>query len=330
METELKTLELTKYAPIRAEIEKLRAINQSLVFDYEDPAGNKNARSHIYKMRQTKGEVERTRKELKADALEFGRKVDAAAKELTADLESMIDVHQKPLDTIEERKQAKIRAEKEAADKARLEAERIEREKQDALLAAERARAEKLEAELAAQRQKEREEQIAREAAEKARQEAEAKAKSEQEAARRREQEAVEAERRALQAAQEAEARAKKEREDAERQRVEAEQQAIRDRQEAERKAEEAAELAKAEQAAAVERARQEEITRQQEAREQAEREAAERASNAKIRNAITNEISHSLRQIITDLTAPSAKALAAAMFDGKIPHVTVDTRIQQ
>ncbi len=101
-------LELTQYSPLKSEIEALAATNKSLVFDYADKKGAENARSHIYKMRTKKGDVERTRKELKADALEFGRKVDAAAKELTEALESMIQVHQGPLDAIAEKEKARM------------------------------------------------------------------------------------------------------------------------------------------------------------------------------------------------------------------------------
>ena len=145
-------MEIIQYNPVKAEIEALKTLNTSLVFDYDSPSGNKNARSHVYKLRQKKADVERVRKAAKADALEYGRRVDAVANELSTELDSMIVVHQKPLDEIEAMQRAEQeRKEREEAE-AKAEAERIEREKQEAILAAERAEAAKVKAELDAMR----------------------------------------------------------------------------------------------------------------------------------------------------------------------------------
>lgn len=94
---------LAPYSHLRATIDKAKAENAGLSFDYADRKGEKAARSHIAKLRTLKGDVERTRKKLKADALEYGRKVDGIAKELTADVEDMIDVHERPLLEAEEK-----------------------------------------------------------------------------------------------------------------------------------------------------------------------------------------------------------------------------------
>ena len=99
---------LAPYEPIKAAIAKLKKENASIVFDYESAKGNKLARSHVATLRTYKGDIERKRKELKADALEYGRKVDGVAKELTAEVEQMIEVHQKPLEEIEARVLAKV------------------------------------------------------------------------------------------------------------------------------------------------------------------------------------------------------------------------------
>lgn len=97
--SEITTLnEIAMYGDVRAEIERLAEQNDKLVFSYR--ADDKEVRSHIYQFRTLKGNIERERKKLKADALEFGRKVDGAAKDLTGRVESMIAVHQEPLDRI--------------------------------------------------------------------------------------------------------------------------------------------------------------------------------------------------------------------------------------
>jgi len=63
------------YTPFYAKLAALEKENSELVFSYEDPRGNKEARSHVYKLRQTKGALERKRKEAKAQraiAASFG------------------------------------------------------------------------------------------------------------------------------------------------------------------------------------------------------------------------------------------------------------------
>ena len=99
---------LAVYNPFRAQLIEFKEFNSKLVFDYKDPKGNKEARSHVYKLRQSKAAVEKARKDEKAASLEYGRKVDAEAKEIMAEIESMIEVHQKRLDEIEQREQARI------------------------------------------------------------------------------------------------------------------------------------------------------------------------------------------------------------------------------
>ncbi len=142
------SVEIIQYNSVRDEVEQLKKLNSDLAFAYDTPEGNKNARSHVYKLRTKKADVERVRKAAKADAIEYGRKVDAIAAELTGELETMIAVHARPLEEIEKREQeAKAEADRRvAAEKA--ETERLEREKQEAILATERAKAAKLAEEL--------------------------------------------------------------------------------------------------------------------------------------------------------------------------------------
>lgn len=99
---------LAVYNEFRAQLTKLREENKHAVFNYESPKGNKEARSHVYKLRQSKSAVERARKEEKQASLEYGRKVDAEAKDIISELDEMIEVHAAPLREIEEREKQRI------------------------------------------------------------------------------------------------------------------------------------------------------------------------------------------------------------------------------
>lgn len=98
------------YKPFYAELVKLEADNAALVFNYETPKGNKEARSHVFSLRKTKGALERVRKEAKAEALRVGRAVDSEANAIEARIEAMISVHQSKLDEIEQREKDRIAA----------------------------------------------------------------------------------------------------------------------------------------------------------------------------------------------------------------------------
>lgn len=98
---------IAAYSEFRAQLAQLEAENRALVFDYADPKGQKDARSHIHKLRRTKGAVESARKTEKAASLEYGRRVDAEAKEIIEQIETMIDVHERPIREIEEREEAR-------------------------------------------------------------------------------------------------------------------------------------------------------------------------------------------------------------------------------
>ncbi len=89
------------------------------LFDYESKDGNKAARSLIYRARRVKGAIDTTRKNLKAEALQFGRDVDAKAKELTAQVEAVIQRHQAPIDAIEQREKDRVQAHQNALENIR-------------------------------------------------------------------------------------------------------------------------------------------------------------------------------------------------------------------
>lgn len=85
----------------RSQLTELQVGNSKAVFDYRSPKGNKEARSHVAKLRTTKAAIEKKRVSEKEEFLIKGRLVDADAKHLTAVVQSMIEVHEKPLKEIE-------------------------------------------------------------------------------------------------------------------------------------------------------------------------------------------------------------------------------------
>src|SRR3990167_7339060 len=92
----------------RAQLAELREHNAKLLFDYEDPKGNEDARSHVYKLRRTKAAVDKARQAGKAASLGYGRRVHSEGKEIIGEIEAMIEVHAKPLAEIEEREKKRV------------------------------------------------------------------------------------------------------------------------------------------------------------------------------------------------------------------------------
>lgn len=180
------TTELVKFDEVKAEIAKYKAINETLVFDYESKEGNKAARSHIAQLRKVKTEIAKIHKVRKAAALAECRAEDGKKNEYTAEVVGMIDFHDEPLKKIEAREEAKIQAEIERQEnekKAEEDRKQKEFEAREAAAAKKEAELNAKEAELKAKEVEadriEREKKIAVEAAEKARQGAEAKTAAE-------------------------------------------------------------------------------------------------------------------------------------------------------
>lgn len=147
------------YPVAKQEIAELRQKFGGLACD--TPKGYESTRLAIAQCRELRGKVEKRRKELKADSLEFGRKVDAVAKHLTSELLSIEEPLALLKSEVDDRKQ-KEREAKEAAERAKVEAElkakheaeqarlKAEREAEEAKLAQERAKLEAERAEMAA------------------------------------------------------------------------------------------------------------------------------------------------------------------------------------
>lgn len=100
--------EIAAFSPFYADLATLEKDNAATVFDYESKGGNKDARSHVHKLRKTKGALEKVRKEAKADYLRLGRAVDSEASDIEARIEAMIAVHQVKLDEIEQREAVRV------------------------------------------------------------------------------------------------------------------------------------------------------------------------------------------------------------------------------
>ena len=102
-EDRLEAMIRPAFVTVRDAVAAMKEENAALVFDYEDKKGNKEARSHVASLRKIKADVERCRKSAKAEAIEYGKRVDSVAKELTDEIGEMIDVHDAPLKAIKER-----------------------------------------------------------------------------------------------------------------------------------------------------------------------------------------------------------------------------------
>lgn len=254
----------------------------------DTPAGYEEVRKAIAHCRNTRVAIEARRVELKADALEFGRRVDSIAKELTGmvlEIEDPLKAKKQAVDDEKARIKAEAEAEKRRALEAQLEAQRAAREAEErakreaeenrlaeerAALEAERQRLAAMQAELDARKREEEARIAAIRAAEREQIEAERKA----------EQARIDAEREKLAA----ERRAEEERQRAERRALEEQRKAEEARQRAEREAIEADRRRIEAEKAAAERAefeRQARITAERQARERLERERAEAARRA-------------------------------------------------
>lgn len=193
--------ELVVFDEVAVIIADYKVKNEELAFDYESKEGVKQAKSHIAKLRKVKTKVSEIHKEAKAEALAFGRRLDAKKNEYNDEVDKMIDFHKKPLEAIEAKEteealarqqeyadaEAKRIAEIEARERAIILAEeKIAREKDEAEEKIARGKAILAEKLIKEQQEKiakvEEEKRIAEEETEKLRTQAEEKAKAEAEA----------------------------------------------------------------------------------------------------------------------------------------------------
>ena len=129
--------------------------NQYMGIVVADPSDSENFKAaHNARMvvKDHRVKVEKRRKELKTDALAYGRKVDSEAKRITA-LLTPIEDHLAAQERIVTDEAARIKREAEEAEAVRLEAiEQAKRDAEQATLDAERARLAAIEAEQKAER----------------------------------------------------------------------------------------------------------------------------------------------------------------------------------
>jgi hypothetical protein len=107
---------ISQYEVLLADIDQAVADSADVSFDYNDPAGNKAARSYVAKQRKLRGRIEYARKEAKAWALEYGRAVDGQAKELEAKVLALITPHQQAIEKIEQAEARRVAKHKEQLD----------------------------------------------------------------------------------------------------------------------------------------------------------------------------------------------------------------------
>jgi hypothetical protein len=136
LEESVKPSALVKYSIEDAEITNLATQFMPLKINGINDAGG-FAAVHSARMviKNHRVEVEKRRKELKADALEWGRKVDAEAKRITGLLEPIESHLQKEEDAIEAEKERirnaeRLRQEAEARAKAEAEAAKLKAEQE--------------------------------------------------------------------------------------------------------------------------------------------------------------------------------------------------------
>ena len=206
LQSELQRLASLVVADRIAEISKYKELR---INGINDIAGYKAVFQALQDVKQDRIKIEKMRKALKQDALDYGRAVDAKAKEIQALIEPVEEHLKSEREKIDNEK-ARIEQEKKNAaeiaaclDEAYASNDQFDRQKEEAArLEAQRLEQERKEAELAEKlagiERKEREAQIAAEAEERARQKAEA----EVQAAKREAAEAAERERQRIQAEQ--------------------------------------------------------------------------------------------------------------------------------
>lgn len=135
---EMKSTHVVEYSVSDAAIDKLRERYSGLTI--ANTADYERVRVGIGEIRDIRVQVEKTRVELKADALAYGRKVDAEAKRITSmlmEIEEPLKLEKAKVDD----EKARIKREKEEAEKARIEAElQAKREAEEAAAKAERDR----------------------------------------------------------------------------------------------------------------------------------------------------------------------------------------------
>lgn len=103
-----KGVVVPEYQPFYIKLAELEQNNSKIVFDYNSKKGNKEARSHVWTLRQSKASLERARTAAKAQSRAVGLAIDSEAKSIGERIGAMIDVHQNALDIIDKAESDRI------------------------------------------------------------------------------------------------------------------------------------------------------------------------------------------------------------------------------
>lgn len=102
---ETESTGLVVYQDYRTQIADFKKLNETLVFDYTSKKGNKDAKSHVGRMKKSIKAIERVRID---DAKAYKLKINDEADSLTRQVEKMIKVHQVPLDEFDNKEKLRI------------------------------------------------------------------------------------------------------------------------------------------------------------------------------------------------------------------------------
>jgi septal ring factor EnvC (AmiA/AmiB activator) len=108
---------ITQYEVLLADIEEAKktAIHS---FEYETKQGNTAARSYVFSLRKLRARIESARKDAKAYALAYGKRVDEQAKDLSIQIDELIQPHQEQLEAIARREAERVQAHQRVLDQA--------------------------------------------------------------------------------------------------------------------------------------------------------------------------------------------------------------------
>lgn len=79
-------------------------------FEYETKEGDKAARSYLFQLRKLRARIESARKDAKSYVLAYGKRVDEQAKELSSQVDELIQPHQEQLEAIARKEAARVAA----------------------------------------------------------------------------------------------------------------------------------------------------------------------------------------------------------------------------
>jgi hypothetical protein len=98
---------ITQYQVLLDDIKEAKR-EQVPTFAYETKEGDKAARSYLFQLRKLRARIESARKDAKAYALAYGKQVDNQAKELSSQVDELIQPHQEQLEDIARREAVRV------------------------------------------------------------------------------------------------------------------------------------------------------------------------------------------------------------------------------